>query len=98
LHVKRGVNPSSIIILNSGTIFSNQESQKLLQSTLAALKRGDYDSARKSVERILEIADDDTQPEKMAQARFLQALVTLEGRRPFSQKLSTMRSIFQIQG
>ena len=93
LHVKRGVNPSSIVILDSKAIFSDQESQKLLQSAQNALKRGDYNLAGKNAEKVLEIADDDMQPEKTAQARFLLALVTLEGKRPFSQKLSIMRAV-----
>ncbi|HVB26152.1 MAG TPA: hypothetical protein VNG51_29705 [Ktedonobacteraceae bacterium] len=93
LHVKRGVNPSSIIILDAKAIFSDQESQKLLQSAQNALERGDYNLAGKNAEKVLEIADDDTQPEKTAQARFLQALVTLDGKRPFSQKLSVIRIV-----
>jgi hypothetical protein len=93
LHVKKGVNPSSIMILSQEAIFSDQESKKLLQSAQNALKRGDYSLAGKNAEKVLEIADDDTQPEKTAQARFLLALVALEGRRPFSQKLSIIRSV-----
>lgn len=93
LHVKRGVSPSSLVILDPKAIFSDQESQKLLKNARNALKCGDYNLAEKNAEKVLEIADNDTQPEKTAQARFLLALVALEGRRPFSQKLSIMHSV-----
>jgi len=96
LHVRRGVNPSSIAILNPEVMVSDQESRRFLQSAQSDLKLGDYTSAGRNVEKVLEMADDDMQSEKIAQARFLQALITLEGKRPFSQKLSVIRAVENI--
>ena len=93
LHVRRGVDPCSVVVLNPETLESDQESQKLLHKAQSALKRGDYASAGEYADRVLEIADDDMQPDKTAQARFLLALVILEGRRPFSQNIATLRAV-----
>lgn len=95
LHVRKGLDASSIVILNPETIAIEQDSQKFLQSAQNALKRSDYDTAGKNAEKVLEIVDDGIDPEKTAQARFLLALVTLQGIRPFRQALPVMRSVEQ---
>lgn len=93
LLVRAGVNPSAIVILNPEVEAAKQAYDSLLHSAKNALQRGDYDSARRNIEKFLEIVDYDAYPEKAAEAKYLQAIVLLEGKRPSSQKLSVIRSV-----
>jgi len=96
LLVKAGVNPSSIVLINPIENLAVKESRSLLQRAQNALRRDDYTLAKRDLEKVLEILDDTVQPEEAARARYLLALVFLEGKRPFSQKLSVMRSVEEL--
>jgi len=93
LLVRAGVDPLSVVLVDPEAEATSRESQNLLQGAKRALQRTDYNSAMRSLEKALEIENNSVQPEEMAEARFLLALATLEGRRPFSQKLSVMRAV-----
>lgn len=73
--------------------FEGKAGDTFLQKSKDALLRGDYTSARRELEKVIDALQDYAQPQDIAQGKYLQALILLHGRRPFVQTYSTIREV-----
>ncbi len=74
------------------------EGRGLLKRGRAALWNRDYISAKQHLDEAARLLREDQQPEESSEVKFLQALVLLNGQRPFTVTLSIFRLVEQLFG
>ena len=91
--VKAGIDPSRIFLVAPVEDIILREGRSLLKLGQSALLRNDYISAKRDIEKAIEILREDEFPKEAAKARYLLTLIQLNGRRPFVQTQLVMNSI-----
>lgn len=89
LLTRTGVDPSQLFLV----VPSSKEGGKLLRRGQDALLRNDYISARRDIEKALEVLDEEHLPDEVARAKYLFALAQLDGKRPFVQARPIVNSV-----
>ena len=97
-----GQSHGSIYGNNYGTVQVSAHEDKIANGNAALLRgrnalwRGEYSIAKHHLEEASHLLPEDQFPAKSAQVRFLQALVLLNGKRPFSARYQILCSIEQL--
>jgi CHAT domain len=86
LLAKPGVDTSNLYVFTSG---KNKDPLTSVQNTLL---NGDYDSAFRDINTIIRTCSDEMTDAEMAKLKYLEALVHLEGKRPYMQSPSVMQT------
>jgi hypothetical protein len=93
LLVKNGVDPAQIRIIPSPEESTDNTSKVQLKLIQDALLCRDYRSAFHSIRDILKNGRDDLSSKEQAKLKYLEALIHLEGKRPYSQSPSVMQTV-----
>jgi hypothetical protein len=88
-----GSNPVVTNIFNAPGRDEVKEGINCLQWGRESLETGDYETAKKNLNEAVSKLHGDRVRKEVAQAKYLLAIALLEGKRPFSQKLSVMQSV-----
>ena len=94
LLVKSGVDASQVCLI-SAPLFS-QKSVANIQDVEEMLWRSDYDAAYRKIDKLIRTVADELSLSEQAKLKYLEALVHLEGRRPYVHSLSVMQVVERL--
>lgn len=93
LLVKTGIEASRIFLVTPLEDIILKQSKSCLNRGRNALLRNDYGSARRDIEKAIELFNEEEFPEEAAKAQYFLALTQLNGGRPFIQTQATMKYV-----
>lgn len=93
LLAKAGIDACRVVLVTPEQDSAANEGRSLLKRGQNALSRGDYASAKKDLEKVIDVLTEDKFPQEVAKANYLLALTLLDGKRPFVQTRPIMNAL-----